>query len=219
MDLLARISEIGIIPVISLPRLDQALPLAEALLKGGLPCAEVTFRTAAAAEAIAEIRARFPEMLVGAGTVLSTEQAERALDVGAQFLVSPGTNPAVVDYAHSHEAVIFPGICTPTEIEQALAHGCEVLKFFPAEQIGGIKLLKALMAPYRQVRFIPTGGIEPANLKDYLNLSAVVACGGSWMVKPELIAAGDFAEIERLTSEAVALAKRTHGDTDSQTPK
>jgi 2-dehydro-3-deoxyphosphogluconate aldolase/(4S)-4-hydroxy-2-oxoglutarate aldolase len=212
MDLLARISEIGIIPVISLPRLDQVLPLAEALLKGGLPCAEITFRTAAAAEAIAEIRARFPEMLVGAGTVLSTEQAERALDVGAQFLVSPGTNPSVVDYAHAHDAVIFPGVCTPTEIEQALAHGCEVLKFFPAEQIGGIKLLKALMAPYRQVRFIPTGGIEPANLKDYLNLSAVVACGGSWMVKPELIAAGNFAEIERLTSEAVALAQKSHED-------
>lgn len=207
-DLIESIKRIGLIPVISLPTVEAAIPLAESLLAGGLPCAEITFRTEAAAGAITAIRARFPEMLVGAGTVLSTSQASIALDAGAQFLVSPGVNPAVVDFAHKHGAVIFPGVATPTEIELAMSHGCEILKFFPAEAIGGVKLLKALTAPYRQVRFIPTGGIEPGNLASYLQIPQVVACGGSWMVKPEWIAAGRFEEIKQTTREAVALVSR-----------
>lgn len=207
-DLIERLQETGLIPVISLPSVEAALPLAESLLAGGLPCAEITFRTEAAAGALTAIRSRFPDMLLGAGTVLSPAQAALALDAGAQFLVSPGLNPAVVDFAHERGAVIFPGVATPTEIELAMSHGCEILKFFPAEAIGGVKLLKALTAPYRRVRFIPTGGIEPGNLVSYLQIPQVVACGGSWMVKPEWIAAGRFGEIEQTTREAMALVSR-----------
>lgn len=195
----------GIIPVVSIPKLEHALPLAESLLEGGLPCAEVTFRTAAAVESMMEIRARFPEIFLGAGTVLTTEQAETAINSGAQFIVSPGTNPAVVDYCLSKDVTIFPGVCTPSEIEMALAKGVDVLKFFPAEAMGGVGFLKAICAPYRQVRFIPTGGIDQQNLGQYLALSEVVACGGSWMVKPELLNAGDFDRVRQLVKEAVAL--------------
>ncbi len=195
----------GIIPVVTIPKLEHALPLAESLLEGGLPCAEVTFRTAAAVESMMEIRARFPEIFLGAGTVLTTEQAETAINAGAQFIVSPGTNPAVVDYCLSKDVTIFPGVCTPTEIEIALARGVDVLKFFPAEAMGGVGFLKAICAPYRQVRFIPTGGIDQNNLGQYLALSEVVACGGSWMVKPELLNAGDFDRVRQLVKEAVAL--------------
>jgi 2-dehydro-3-deoxyphosphogluconate aldolase/(4S)-4-hydroxy-2-oxoglutarate aldolase len=195
----------GIIPVVSIPRLEHALPLAESLLQGGLPCAEVTFRTAAAAESMMEIRARFPEIFLGAGTVLTIEQAETAINSGAQFIVSPGTNPAVVDYCLAKGVAIFPGVCTPTEIETALAKGVDVLKFFPAEPMGGVGFLKAICAPYRQVRFIPTGGIDQKNLGQYLALTEVIACGGSWMVRPELMNAGEFDRIRQLVKEAVAL--------------
>jgi 2-dehydro-3-deoxyphosphogluconate aldolase/(4S)-4-hydroxy-2-oxoglutarate aldolase len=195
----------GIIPVVSIPRLEHALPLAESLLEGGLPCAEVTFRTAAAAESMMEIRARYPEIFLGAGTVLTIEQAETAINSGAQFIVSPGTNPAVVDYCLAKGIAIFPGVCTPTEIETALAKGVDVLKFFPAEPMGGVGFLKAICAPYRQVRFIPTGGIDQKNLGQYLALTEVIACGGSWMVKPELMNAGEFDRIRQLVKEAVAL--------------
>jgi 2-dehydro-3-deoxyphosphogluconate aldolase / (4S)-4-hydroxy-2-oxoglutarate aldolase len=205
VDIVDRVRQIGIIPVVSIPRLEHALPLAESLLEGGLPCAEVTFRTAAAAESITEIRSRFPEVFLGAGTVLTTEQAETAISSGAQFIVSPGTNPAVVDYCLSKGVTIFPGVCTPTEIEAALAKGVDVLKFFPAEPMGGVGFLKAICAPYRQVRFIPTGGIDQKNLGQYLALTEVVACGGSWMVKPELMNAGEFDQIRQLVKEAVAL--------------
>ncbi|MBO0719497.1 MAG: bifunctional 4-hydroxy-2-oxoglutarate aldolase/2-dehydro-3-deoxy-phosphogluconate aldolase [Blastocatellia bacterium] len=205
MDIVDRVRQTGLIPVVSIPRLEQALPLAESLLKGGLPCAEVTFRTAAAAESMAEIRARFPEILLGAGTVLTIEQVETAINAGAQFIVSPGTNPAVVDYCLAKSVPIFPGVCTPTEIELALAKGVDVLKFFPAEQMGGVGFLKTVCAPYRQVRFIPTGGIDTENLGRYLALPEVVACGGSWMVRPELMNAGEFDRISQLVKEAVAL--------------
>jgi 2-dehydro-3-deoxyphosphogluconate aldolase/(4S)-4-hydroxy-2-oxoglutarate aldolase len=205
VDIIDRMRQMGVIPVVSIPRLEHALPLAESLLEGGLPCAEVTFRTAAAAESMMEIRARFPEIFLGAGTVLAIEQAETAINSGAQFIVSPGTNPAVVDYCLSKGVPIFPGVCTPTEIETALAKGVDVLKFFPAEPMGGIGLLKAICAPYRQVRFIPTGGIDQKNLGQYLALTEVVACGGSWMVKPELMNAGEFDRIRQLVKEAVAL--------------
>jgi 2-dehydro-3-deoxyphosphogluconate aldolase / (4S)-4-hydroxy-2-oxoglutarate aldolase len=205
VDIIDRMRQMGIIPVVSIPKLEHALPLAESLLEGGLPCAEVTFRTAAAAESMTEIRARFPEIFLGAGTVLAIEQAETAINSGAQFIVSPGTNPAVVDYCLSKGVTIFPGVCTPTEIEMALAKGVDVLKFFPAEPMGGVGLLKAICAPYRQVRFIPTGGIDQKNLGQYLALNEVVACGGSWMVRPELMNAGEFDRIRQLVKEAVAL--------------
>jgi 2-dehydro-3-deoxyphosphogluconate aldolase/(4S)-4-hydroxy-2-oxoglutarate aldolase len=200
-----RLEEIGIVPVVSIPKREHALPLAESLLAGGLPCAEITFRTASAADAIRDIRRGFPDLLVGAGTVLMTEQAQRALDAGAQFLVSPGTNPAVVAFARERNVPIFPGVCTPTEIESALAMGLDVLKFFPAEPMGGVPFLKAVCAPYRSVRFIPTGGIGPTNLGEYLALPQVVACGGSWMVKPDLFEAGDWATVTQLAADAVAL--------------
>jgi 2-dehydro-3-deoxyphosphogluconate aldolase/(4S)-4-hydroxy-2-oxoglutarate aldolase len=207
MNLVERVGEIGIVPVVSLPKLEYAEPLAESLLEGGLPCAEITFRTAAAAESIAQISAKFPGLLVGAGTVLTTEQARDAIDAGAKFIVSPGTNPVVVDYCLSNGVTIFPGVCTPTEIEMALAKGIDVLKFFPAEPMGGVKFLQAICAPYRQVRFIPTGGIDTKNIGQYLALPQVVACGGSWMVKPELFEAGDFAKVRQLAGEAAVLVR------------
>jgi 2-dehydro-3-deoxyphosphogluconate aldolase/(4S)-4-hydroxy-2-oxoglutarate aldolase len=205
VDIIERVQQIGIVPVVSIPRLEHALPLAENLLAGGLPCAEITFRTAAAAESIDQMRARFPELLVGAGTVLTTEQAETAVSAGAQFIVSPGTNPAVVEYCLKKDVTIFPGVCTPTEIELAMSKGVDVLKFFPAEPMGGVKFLQAICAPYRQVRFIPTGGIDIKNIGQYLALPQVVACGGSWMVKPELMNEGAFDRIRQLAKEAVEL--------------
>jgi 2-dehydro-3-deoxyphosphogluconate aldolase/(4S)-4-hydroxy-2-oxoglutarate aldolase len=211
MNIVERAREIGIVPVVSIPKLEHALPLAEALLEGGLPCAEVTFRTAAAAEAIAQIRSRFTEIFLGAGTVLTTKQAETAINAGAEFIVSPGTNLTVVDHCLSKGVTIFPGVCTPTEIEMALSKGVDVLKFFPAEPMGGVKFLQAICAPYRNIRFIPTGGIDTKNIGQYLALPQVVACGGSWMVKPELFEAGDFAKVKQLAGEAVALVRELRG--------
>lgn len=209
MNLIERVRQTGIIPVVALPRLDHALPLAESLIEGGLPCAEITFRTAAAAEAIEQISKRFPEILLGAGTVLTTEQAQRAMDCGAQFIVSPGTNPTTVEFCLSKNLTIFPGVCTPSEVEMNLEKGVDVLKFFPAEPAGGVNFLKAICAPYKQVQFIPTGGIDVKNIGQYLALPQVVACGGSWMVKPELFEAGNFAEVKRLAAEAVALVEQS----------
>ena len=205
MTIVERARRVGIIPVVALPKLEHALPLAESLIAGGLPCAEITFRTAAAADAIEQISKRFPEMLLGAGTVLTTEQAQRAMDCGAQFIVSPGTNTTTVDFCLSKNVTIFPGVCTPSEVEANLAKGVDVLKFFPAEPAGGVNFLKAICAPYRQVQFIPTGGIDAKNIGQYLALPQVVACGGSWMVKPDLLEAGDFAAVKRLAAEAVAM--------------
>jgi 2-dehydro-3-deoxyphosphogluconate aldolase / (4S)-4-hydroxy-2-oxoglutarate aldolase len=207
VEIIERVSQTGIIPVISIPKLDHALPLAESLVEGGLPCAEITFRTAAAAESIAQIRSRFPDIFVGAGTVLTTDQAQTAIDAGAQFIVSPGTNPVVVRYCLEKNVTIFPGVCTPSEIEMALAEGVDVLKFFPAEPMGGVGFLKAICAPYRNVRFIPTGGVDQKNIGQYLALPQVVACGGSWMVKPELFEAGEWVKVKTLAAEAVALVK------------
>ncbi len=212
MRITERIQQIGIIPVVSIPKLEHALPLAEALIEGGLACAEITFRTAAAAEAIAQIRSRFTEILLGAGTVLTTEQTDTAINAGAEFIVSPGTNLTVVDHCLSKGVTIFPGVCTPTEVEMALSKGVDVLKFFPAEPMGGVKFLQAICAPYRNVRFIPTGGIDTKNIGQYLALPQVVACGGSWMVKPELFEAGDFAKVRQLAGEAVALVRELRGN-------
>jgi 2-dehydro-3-deoxyphosphogluconate aldolase/(4S)-4-hydroxy-2-oxoglutarate aldolase len=203
-----RLSGYGIIPVVSLSRPEQAVPLAESLAAGGLPCAEITFRTTAAAAAIAQIRQHVPEVLLGAGTVLNLDQLDAALDAGARFIVSPGTNPRLVEACLDRGVPVFPGVCTPTEIEAALALGVDLLKFFPAEAMGGVQTLRALCAPYRQVRFLPTGGIDTRNLSDYLALSQVVACGGSWMVKPEWLEAAQFSHIETHAREAVSLVRK-----------
>jgi len=202
-----KLAQMKIVPVIVINDVSRAIPLAKALCDGGLPCAEVTFRTAGAAEAIKAMIDNFPEMLVGAGTVLTPEQADAAINAGAKFLVSPGLNPDVVRHAQAKGVPMLPGICTPSELEQGLSLGLEMLKFFPAEAAGGVNMLKALSAPYGAVKFMPTGGLTPANVKDYLGVKSVMACGGSWMVKDELIAAGDFDKITELTKEAVELAK------------
>jgi 2-dehydro-3-deoxyphosphogluconate aldolase/(4S)-4-hydroxy-2-oxoglutarate aldolase len=204
-DVINRLAQLRVIPVIVLENAADALPLAEALLAGGLPCAEITFRTAAALEAI-RVMAQVPGLLVGAGTVLKPEQAEAAADAGAQFIVTPGFNPRVVGYCVDHGIPITPGASNPTDISLALDHGLEVVKFFPAEAMGGLKTLKAIAAPFGAVRYIPTGGIEPSNLRDYLAFPKVVACGGSWIVKPEYLKARDWAVVTALAREAVAFA-------------
>lgn len=197
------IRKIGIVPVIALDDAKDAKPLAEALYKGGLPCAEVTFRTDAAEESIRIMAGEFPEMLVGAGTVLTTEQVDRAVGAGAKFIVSPGLNPKVVSYCLEKNVPILPGTSNPSDVEAAIELGLEVVKFFPAEQAGGIHMIKAMSAPYTKIKFMPTGGINANNLKDYLDFNKIVACGGSWMVKKDLVAEGKFDEIEALTREAV----------------
>ncbi len=206
-EILERIHRIGVIPVIAIEDAKQAAPLARALVAGGLPAAEVTFRTAAAEEAMRTITREVPEMLVGAGTVLTCEQVDRALDAGAKFIVSPGTNPKVVRHCQERGVPIVPGVVTPTEIEAALELGVEVLKFFPAEPSGGLSMLKALSAPYTGVKFMPTGGVSAANAADYLKAPFIWACGGSWMVKKDQISAGKFDEIQALAAQAAAIVK------------
>lgn len=195
-----------LLPVIALDRAIDAPPLADSLVAGGLPVAEITFRTAAAAESIRVMAAR-GDMIVGAGTVLSVDQVKEAVDAGATFIVSPGCNPKVIEYCVANAIPITPGVATPTDIELAHSFGLTLLKFFPAEALGGVGMLKALSAPYGMIRFIPTGGIHADNLRDYLALPSVVACGGSWMVASRLIAAGNFDRIRNLTREAVALTQ------------
>lgn len=201
------LSAYRIVPVIQLDRAKNALPLAQALIRGGLPCAEITFRTEAAAASIAAVSAAYPDMFVGAGTILTADQADAAIQAGARFLVSPGFNPAVVEHCLQKEYPILPGVCTPSEVERALSYGLTRLKFFPAEAAGGIAMIRTLSAPYGMVQFMPTGGINPGNVREYLACPAVFACGGSWMVPQDKINAGCFAEIEQLTAQAAALAK------------
>lgn len=202
-EVLQKIEAIGIVPVVKIDRAEDAVPLARALVNGGLPCAEVTFRTDAAAEAIAAMVKAFPDMLVGAGTVLTPEQADAAVEAGAKFIVSPGLNPVVVKHCIDHGYPITPGVCTPGEVETALSFGLEVVKFFPAEAAGGLAMIKAMSAPYGKLKFMPTGGINAKNLNTYLAFPKILACGGSWMVASDLINDGKFDEIERLTREAV----------------
>lgn len=204
-DLLKEIGLIGIVPVIALDDAKDAKPLGEALRKGGLNCAEVTFRTAAAEESIKIMSQEFPDMLVGAGTVLTTDQVDRAVNAGAKFIVSPGLNPVVVKYCVDKNIPILPGCANPSDIEQALMFGLDVVKFFPAEAAGGLAMIKAMSAPYGNIKFMPTGGINANNLNDYLGFGKILACGGSWMVKKDMISAGKFDEITRLTKEAVDL--------------
>ena len=208
---LEEFSKIGIIPVIALDDAKDAAPLAEALIKGGLPCAEVTFRTAAAEESIRIMTEQFPQMLVGAGTVLTTEQVDRAVAAGAKFIVSPGLNPRIVKYCVEKGILITPGCSNPSDIEVALENGLEVVKFFPAEPAGGLNMIKAMAAPYVGVKFMPTGGINPTNVRNYLAYDRILACGGSWMVKGSLVDAGEFDKIEELTREAVEIVKESRG--------
>ena len=202
-EVLEQIRKIGIVPVVKLDRVEDAVPLAESLCKGGLPCAEVTFRTAAAAGAIAAIRKAFPDMLLGAGTVLTTKQVDEAMEAGATFIVSPGLNPEVVKYCVDNKIPVTPGCSNPSDIEQAISLGLDVVKFFPAEAAGGLAMIKAMSAPYVNMKFMPTGGISAKNLNEYLSFNKIIACGGSWMVKDDLIKAGEFDKIEALTREAV----------------
>lgn len=202
-----KLAEFGVVPVVVLNRTEDAKPLAEALVKGGLPCAEVTFRTEAAEGSIRIMKEAYPEMLVGAGTILTTEQADCAVAAGAEFIVSPGFDPEVVDHCIEKGIPVFPGCITPSEVAQAVKRGLKVVKFFPAEQSGGISAIKALAAPYTMVRFMPTGGVNAKNLKDYLSSDKIICCGGSWMVKGELVEAGNFDRICEMTREAAELVK------------
>ena len=195
------------VPVVVLEDTKDAVPLAKALVEGGLPCAEVTFRTEAAEESIRLMTEQFPEMLVGAGTVLTREQVDAAVAAGAKFIVSPGFDPEIVDYCLEKEIPIFPGCVTPSEVAQAIKRGLKVVKFFPAEPAGGVAMIKAMAAPYNQLRFMPTGGIGTQNLKDYLGFDKIICCSGSWMVKADLIQNGEFEKICNLTKEAKELAK------------
>lgn len=206
-DALARLRSARIVPVITIENPDDAAPLGQALADGGLGCAEVTFRTPRAEEALRRMAAEVPDLFVGAGTVLTPEQARRAVDAGAQFLVAPGFGPRVVDYALERGIPIYPGIATPTELEAALDRGLRTVKFFPAEQMGGLDFLKAMAAPYVDVSFMPTGGINLGNVSSYLAFKRVVACGGSWMAPAEWIAAGQFARIREAAAKAVEAAQ------------
>lgn len=203
LPILETIKKIGIVPVVKIDDAKDAVPLADALCNGGLPCAEVTFRTDAAADSIAAMVKAHPDMVVGAGTVLTTEQVDRAVEAGAKFIVSPGLNPKVVKYCVDKNIPITPGTNSPSDIEQAIELGLEVVKFFPAEQSGGLAKIKAMAAPYVNMKFMPTGGINAANLTSYLDFPKIIACGGSWMVPGDLISKGEFGKIEELTREAV----------------
>lgn len=207
-ELFEQLGSIGVIPVIALEDAKDAAPLGRALVAGGLPCAEITFRTAAAVDAIRAMCAACPEMIVGAGTVLTVEQAQAAIEAGSKFIVTPGFDAAVVDYCLANGMPVVPGVMTPTEINMALSKGITLVKFFPAEVAGGVKALKTMAAPYRHVTFMPTGGVSPANLANYLSLPMVLACGGSWVTGKGKIEAGAFDEIGRLAQAAADLVQQ-----------
>ena len=207
----------GVIPVVVVESADQAVPLARALVKGGLPVIEVTFRTAAAADAIAAICREVPDAVVGAGTLLTVDQVRAAKKAGAVFGVAPGFDPAIAAEAKLQELPFCPGVSTASELSQALTAGCEMVKFFPAEAAGGVKMIKNLMGAFRStgVKLMPTGGVNTANLADYLSVPEVICCGGTWVAPKDALKAGDYATIERLAAEAAALARRVrekHGD-------
>ena len=209
--IIARLRALRVVPVIVIDDARHALPLAAALAEGGLPCAEITFRTPAAAEALTRIAREQPGFLVGAGTVLSPAQADRAREAGAQFIVSPGINPRVVEHCLSIGVPMYPGVCTPSEVEIALELGLRTVKFFPAEPMGGVKFLKAMAAPYGELAFMPTGGITRDTLADYVRYERVVACGGSWMAPPDWIAASAFDRIRDETRRVVQLVDEIDG--------
>ena len=208
---LEKLSQFGIVPVVVLDDAKDAAPLAKALCDGGLACAEVTFRTAAAEESIRIMATEYPEMVVGAGTVLTTEQVDRAVAAGASVIVSPGFDPEIVDYCISKDIPVMPGIVTPSELAQAVKRGLTRVKFFPATAAGGIKMIKAMCAAYTNVRIMPTGGINAKNISEYLECDKIFCCGGSWMVKGDMIKAGEFDKIKDMTAEAVSLVKKIRG--------
>lgn len=210
-EILKELEKNIIVPVVVLDDAKDAENLAKALCQGGLPCAEVTFRTDAAEESIRIMCKKFPEMCVGAGTVLTTEQVDRAMGAGAKFIVSPGFDPEIVDYCLEKGITVLPGCITPSEVAQAVKRGLEVIKFFPAEQSGGLAMIKAMSAPYTTVKFMPTGGISAKNVASYLECDKIFACGGSWMVKKTLIEDQEFDKIRALTEEAVNVAKSVRG--------
>lgn len=208
MDVLKEIENAKIVPVVVIDDEKDALPLAEAMMKGGINIAEITFRTSAAKGAIELISKECPDMLVGAGTVLTIGQVDEAVKAGAKFIVTPGSNPRVIEYCVKKGITIIPGCANPSNVELALENGLNVVKFFPAEQAGGINYIKAISAPYTNVRFMPTGGISPQNVETYLSQKCIIACGGSWMVKKDLIKEGKFDEITSLCREASELADK-----------
>ena len=210
-EMMRRLQEIGIVPVVVLNDAKDALQLGECLMKGGLPTAEVTFRTDAAEESIRQMARAYPDMIVGAGTVLTCEQAQRAIDAGARYIVSPGFNPKVTEYVLKKGIPMTPGVCTPTEIEAAMSLGLDVLKFFPAEPSGGLRMIKALCAAYVKLYIMPTGGINAENVRDYLQYDRIIACGGSWMVSGKLIQEGKFDAITRMVEEAAGIVKEIRG--------
>lgn len=210
-EVLNKLHEYAIVPVVVLDDAKDAKPLAKALVEGGLPCAEITFRTAAAEESIRIMAQEYPDMLVGAGTVLSVDMAKRAVAAGAKFIVSPGFNPKVVQYCVENNIPITPGVQTPTEVEMGLEFGLEVLKFFPAEPAGGLNMIKALCGPYVNTYFMPTGGLNTKNVRDYLGFKKIWAVGGTWVAKKEAIAAGEFDKIKANCEEAVAIVKEVRG--------
>ena len=202
-----KIASTRLLPVIKLDRAEDAAPLAEALCEGGLPVMEITFRTDAAEDSIRAVIKSFPDVLTGAGTVITLEQVKKAHDAGARYVVTPGISVAVIEYCCLNDIPVYPGACTPSEIIQVMEFGLDIIKFFPAAQYGGLPTIKALSAPFPTLKFIPTGGVSMSNLCDYLAFEKVIACGGSWMVKDDMIKAGDFKGITTLVKEAVALTK------------
>lgn len=206
-----KIHEYGVVPVVVINDAKDAGMLADVLCEEGLPCAEVTFRTAAAKDAIRMMADEQPEMLVGAGTVLTVEQVEQAIEAGAKFIVSPGFDPEIVDYCISKNIAVFPGCVTPSEAAQAVKRGMKVVKFFPAQQFGGVSTVKALAAPYTTLKFMPTGGVNMENLESYLSCDKVIACGGSWMVKSELIESCQFEKIRQMTRQTVETVAAIRG--------
>jgi 2-dehydro-3-deoxyphosphogluconate aldolase/(4S)-4-hydroxy-2-oxoglutarate aldolase len=206
-EILQQFEKMRIVPVVAIQNAEDSMQLADALIEGGLPCAEITFRTTAAIDAM-RIMAKRSDILVGAGTVLKVDQVKAAIDVGARFMVSPGFNPKVVGYCVENNITVTPGICTPSDIEAALEFGLKALKFFPAEAFGGLKTLKAMSGPYTTVKFVPTGGIDPNNLVEYLQFPKVLACGGTWIAKSDLISEGKFKSIINNAREAVEIVNQ-----------
>ena len=212
-EIFSRVAQLGIVPVIAIEKVDAAIPLADALIEGGLPVVEITFRTAAAVEVIRKIAKERPQLIVGAGTVLTAANVDAAKSAGAVFAVAPGLNPQTVKHAQSVGLPIVPGIATPSDIEMGLSLGCKFLKFFPAESNGGVGMLESLSAPYKHVgiRFMPTGGVNPANLESYLKLGTVAAVGGTWIAKAEDLANGNWQEVRNRCKAALEMVAKVRG--------
>lgn len=206
-----QVEKTGVVPVVVLEKVEDAVPMAQALVSGGLPAAEVTFRTAAAADCIHEMAEKCPDILVGAGTVVNLEQCKKAVDAGAKFIVSPGYDLAIIEWCLENEVNLIPGGVTPAELTTLINLGFDITKFFPANLYGGLKAIEALAAVFVGHRFMPTGGVSPDNVRDFLGSKAIIAAGGTWMVKPNLFADGDFSRVEALTAEAAAAVREIRG--------